>query len=131
MAATNAVKEAMKKTSRSVGKKKAKGHKKKGQSGGRSFLTYLTRVFRQTRAGVSPSVDIGISSAAMSIADQYVQLLEKRIKEKAFAAAAFQNKNTVTAKHIQAGTRCVLSGQLLALAQNHGVMAVTNFTSHD
>lgn len=111
-----------KKSGKKAGKKSSS--KSKSKRRGETYSIYIYRVLKQ----VHPK--IGISSAAMSIMNSFVNDIFGRIAGEASKLALINKKNTINGREIQTSVRLLLPGELAKHAVSEGTKAVTKYTSN-
>lgn len=88
-----------------------------------NYCIYLSKIQKQ----VQPSLQI--KKKAIAAVNSIVEnVLDKLIAESAVSAIA-SKKSTLAAKHVQAATKSLLSGELAKHAVSEGTAAVSKFSS--
>ena len=75
------------------------------------------------------SFEASISSEAMLTVDAFVCDLERRLSDKAFKMAKYDQKSTLKAKHVKAAVNNMFRGDLLKVALSEGEKAINKFNT--
>ena len=97
--------------------------KKRNKKSIETYKIYLFKVLKQ----VHP--DIGISSKAMGIMNNFINDIFQKLAQESSKLACYNKKPTITSREIQTVVRLVLHGELAKHAVSEGVKVVTKFTS--
>eukprot|EP01023_Acetabularia_acetabulum_P017064 TRINITY_DN18465_c0_g1_i1.p4 TRINITY_DN18465_c0_g1~~TRINITY_DN18465_c0_g1_i1.p4 ORF type:complete len:168 (-),score=41.66 TRINITY_DN18465_c0_g1_i1:884-1387(-) len=97
--------------------------RKKGSSKSSNYKIYIYRVLKQ----VCPNA--GISSAAMSVMNSFVEDMFGRIAMEAQQLGQYNNSKTISSREIESSVRFVLPGQLIEHAIAEGRKAITQFAN--
>ncbi|KAF9594165.1 hypothetical protein IFM89_028822 [Coptis chinensis] len=105
-----------------VSEKKKKAKRAKIRSA-ETYKIYIFKVLKQ----VHP--DIGISSKAMVIMNNFVNDFFEKLAQEASKLVRFDKKHTITSREIQTAVRLLLPGELAQHAVSEGMKAVAKFNS--
>ncbi|KAH6818235.1 Histone superfamily protein [Perilla frutescens var. frutescens] len=100
--------------------------KKKKKKRSNNTETYKICIFKVLKQ-VHP--DIGISSKAMGIMNNFINDIFEKMVQDASRVARYNKKPTITSREIQIAVRLVLPGELAKHAVSEGTKAVMKFTS--
>jgi histone H3/H4 len=103
----------------SKGAKGAKGVKKGGKKGKRSFGTYINRVNKNSKRGLT------LSSKSVKILNSFVLDMFDKIATQAAALARANKKSTIRAAEIQTAVRLTLPADLAKHSISEASKAVT------
>ncbi|XP_035209129.1 late histone H2B.L4-like [Stegodyphus dumicola] len=87
-----------------------------------SYSTYIYKVLKQ----VHP--DIGISSKAMIIMNNFVNDIFERLAAEASRLTNYNKRSTISSREIQTAVRLLLPGELAKHAISEGTKAVSKYT---
>lgn len=103
-----------------AGKKEGKKRQKKRNND--SFSNYLYKVLKQ----VHP--DVGISSKAMTVMDNFVVDVFERLSSEAASVIAHSPKDTLQARDYITAARLVLPGELAKHAVSEATKSITKYS---
>ena len=101
--------------------------KKKTKSGDsdKGYSTYIYKVFKTMFT--DPENKVTIAAPAMVLLNNLVRDLEDRVSNQAFKLAKFENKSTLSAKHLQTATKLIFPRDMSGAAIGEGSKATTKF----